>query len=74
MTSLDAVTHPELEETLKLIAERPRCLTLKQIATGANVQLHWLTYFARGKIPEPGFNRVMRVRDFLRTHPELKKD
>src|SRR5687768_1253989 len=42
MTSLDAASHPELQETLNLIAKRPRTLTLKQIADGANVQLHWL--------------------------------
>lgn len=66
MTSLDVATHPELDETLKLLTNRPRTLTLEAIAEGACVSIGWLGQFARNKIPDPSFNRVMRVRDFMR--------
>lgn len=74
MTSLDVASHPELNETLKLLTDRPRSLTLEAIAEGANVTVGWLGTFARGKIPDPSFNRVMRVRDFLRNYSEPNKD
>lgn len=66
MTSLDVATHPELTETLDLLKNRPRTLTLEAIAEGASVSPGWLGHFARNLIPDPSFNRVMRVRDFLR--------
>lgn len=70
MTSLDVATHPELQETLNLLANRPRTLTLEAVAEGANVTLGWLSMFSRGKIDDPSFNRVMRVRDFLQSHKD----
>lgn len=66
MTSHDVATHPELTETLNLLANRPRTLTIEAIAEGASVSVGWLSQFARNKIPDPSFNRVMRVRDFMR--------
>lgn len=74
MTSLDAALHPELQETLKLIDKRPHNLTVKMIAEATDVSVHWLRLLIRGKIPDPSFNRVMRVRDFLRSHPLMQKD
>lgn len=74
MTSLDVATHPELDETLKLLTNRPRTLTLEAIAEGANVSVGWLGQFARNKIPDPSFNRVMRVRDFMRKQSNESKD
>lgn len=65
MTSFDVASHPELDETLKLLKNRPRALTLEVIAEGANVSLGWLGQFSRNLIPDPSFNRVMRVRDFM---------
>ncbi len=66
MTSLDVASHPELTETLNLLTNRPRTLTIEAIAEGASVSVGWLSQFARNKIPDPSFNRVMRVRDFMR--------
>lgn len=74
MTSLDVATHPELTETLKLLANRPRTLTLEAVADGANVSVGWLSHFARGKIDDPSFNRVMRVRDFMRQQTTEPKE
>jgi hypothetical protein len=74
MTSLDAATHPELQELLKLIDKRPHDVTIKLIAEGTDVSVHWLRLLIRGKIPDPSFNRVMRVRDYLRSHPKMPKD
>jgi hypothetical protein len=74
MTSLDASTHPELIEVLGLIDKRPHDLTLKIIAEETDVGVHWLRLLIRGKIADPSFNRVMRVRDFLRSHPKMPKD
>ncbi|URA06963.1 putative helix-turn-helix domain protein [Xanthomonas phage Pfeifenkraut] len=74
MTSLDVATHPELTETLNLLTKRPRTLTLEAVAEGANVSFGWLSQFARNKIPDPSFNRVMRVRDFLRKQATEAKE
>jgi len=74
MGSFDVASHPELNETLKLLTDRPRSLTLEMVAEGANVTCAWLGMFARGKIADPSFNRVMRVRDFLRSINETNKD
>lgn len=74
MTSLDVASHPELQETLNLLANRPRNLTLEAVAEAANVSMGWLSQFARGKIPDPSFNRVMRVRDCLRNFNDSNKE
>lgn len=70
MTSFDVATHPELQDTLNLLTNRPRNLTLEAIAEGASVSLGWLSQFSRNRIPDPSFNRVMRVRDFLKTQQQ----
>jgi hypothetical protein len=66
--------HPELQETLKLIDKRPHDLTIKVIAEATDVSVHWLRLLIRGKISDPSFNRIMRVRDYLRSHPKMPKD
>jgi len=74
MTSLDVATHPELTETLNLLKNRPRTLTLEAIAEGSSVSVGWLGQFARNLIPDPSFNRVMRVRDFMRKQSSESKE
>lgn len=55
-------------ETLTLLRNRPRCLTLEEIGKRANVTIHWLERLSQGKINEPGIHKVERVYAFLKTY------
>ena len=46
------------QAVLRLIEERPRIVTLKDIADGADVPLAWLKTFAAGNISDPSVNRI----------------
>ncbi|WP_139020493.1 hypothetical protein [Citromicrobium sp. JLT1363] len=54
----DTYTPRLRAKVLKIIEERPRTVTLKDIAEGADVPLAWLKTFAAGNIGDPSVNRV----------------
>lgn len=67
MAAQESPFHIELQAVIDSIVKRPRTLTLEMIAEGADVSTNWLSTLSRGNIPDPSFNRVMRVRDYLRS-------
>lgn len=54
-----------LDQTLELLANRPKDLTLRQIAEGAKVDFEWLSKFSRELIDDPGVKKVQAVHDFM---------
>ena len=53
------------QAVLRLIEERPRIVTLKDIADGADVPLAWLKTFAAGNIRDPSVNRIEVLYGYL---------
>lgn len=69
-----ARVHPELVETLDLLKQRPRSLTLEKIASDNEVSEAWLGQVINGTIKDPGFNRVAKLRDYMRKCKPNGKD
>lgn len=44
------------------------------VATGADVSYSWLTKFANGRIDNPAYFTLIRLRDFLKTGKPQKAD
>lgn len=62
--------NPKLrDKVLDLLANRPRNVTLKDIATGADVPEAWLKVFAAGRIADPSVNRVEVLYNYLNGKP-----
>jgi len=51
--------------TRDALINRPRSLTLQQIARDTGIQLHWLHSFSRGVSAEPGVCRVETLYMYL---------
>lgn len=60
-----APSGPLLDRTLYLVINRPRTITLEEIAGPAHVSVPWISRFANGHIKDPGVNAVQRVHDVL---------
>ena len=54
-----------LEQTNRLLNNRPHWLTLKQISKATDLNYGWLKAFARGEINEPSVNKVQTLNDHL---------
>lgn len=52
-------------QTVTLLQNRPRTLTLEKIADEANVNYHWLARLSRDAIEEPGVNKIAKVFQYL---------
>lgn len=62
--------EPKLrDKVLDMLANRPRNVTLKDIAKGADVPEPWLKTFAAGRIPDPSVNRVEVLYNYLNGKP-----
>lgn len=44
----------------------------KRIADGSGVSYSWISQFARGRIPNPGYATLTKLREYLKSAP--KKD
>lgn len=55
-----------LEFTIQLLIERPRKLTLVQIAEKIEVSVSWLDALIAGRIQEPSVNSIQRLYEFLK--------
>ena len=73
MISIPIRVHPDLTETLLLYNNRHRDLTALIVAEGADVTASWLSQFSRGKIDDPSFSKVMRLREFLKADIEKRE-
>ena len=49
--------------TMNLLRRDPRML--KEIAVGADVNLHWLSKFKQGRFSNPGVRTIERLHNFL---------
>lgn len=49
------------ERTLDLVRNRPPSLTLKTLASEADVNYDWLKSFVTGRIPSPGVDNVEKL-------------
>ena len=63
--------HPDFpsetkEETIRLLNDRPRTLTLAKIAEATGLSTNWLTMFGRGRITHAGIGRVEALNRFLK--------
>lgn len=54
-----------LEETIKLLNERDRSLTIKIIAADLNFSISWLHKLAQNNIPNPGVNQIIKLHNYL---------
>lgn len=54
-----------LNETLKLLRDRPRHLTYLIIANSTGISVRWLTSLICGDIKDPGINRIAVLHDYL---------
>lgn len=67
-----------LAHTRELLQNRPRSVTLAQVAEGADVSIHWLSVVIRNPKPgedtDPGVKRVQRVYEFLTNQPLLNSE
>jgi hypothetical protein len=61
------------DKTLKLLADLPRNVTLKEVAEACDLNLSWLSAFARGEIEHPSVNRIECLYEHL-TGRKLKVD
>ena len=52
-------------KTVELLKNRPRTLTLEQIAADTKIDIAWLWKFSAGKIKGPSVNRVEVLRNYL---------
>ena len=57
-----------LEETERLLASRPRDMSLADIAKATGLSAAWLSQFSRGVSPNPGILQVWKLREYLRQH------
>lgn len=57
------------EKTRQMLAERPRTLTLEELAARLDVSVNWLSMFSRGAILNPGVNTIQRLYDLLAERP-----
>lgn len=54
-------------ETLILLKNRPRILTLADIEEATGIAVGWLQMFSAGKIPDPSVNRIEVLNAFLKS-------
>ena len=59
------MTQSLFEQTLKLIKHRPASVSIKQIARDTGISYNWLSSFHQEKIPDPKFNRLQTLHDYL---------
>ncbi len=57
------------EITLKLLINRPRTITLPEIAAAIDVSQSWLNGIISGRIGDPGVNAVERLYSYLTGKP-----
>lgn len=57
------------EKTLDLVQNRPRSVTLADLAKRVRVSVSWMGKFAQGLIPNPGVNTVQKIYDALSEKP-----
>jgi hypothetical protein len=57
------------DKVLTLLEERPRSLTLKDVAEGSGLPEAWLKSFASRKINDPSVNRVETLYTYLTGKP-----
>jgi predicted transcriptional regulator len=62
-TSLEA--HEWLKKTRTLIANRPRSVSLQDLAEVAGASEAWIKKMTRGEIKDPSVNKVGAIFDFL---------
>jgi transcriptional regulator with XRE-family HTH domain len=53
------------EETRELLRSRPAYIKLKEIADKTNIGSSWLSEFSRGKINDPGFEKIAKLYNYL---------
>ena len=64
------MNEPKLRaKVLELLDNRPRTVTLKDIAEGSGLPEAWLKTFAAGKIADPSVNRVETLYTYLTGKP-----
>lgn len=59
------------EYVRQLVKDRPRGLTIEELAAKANVSTTWLSSFIAGKTPNPGVNQIETLFNLL-SDEELK--
>jgi transcriptional regulator with XRE-family HTH domain len=57
--------HPQFLDTLRMLKNRPRNLTIEKIAEDCDFTASWLQQLAQGNIFDPSINKVLRLRDYL---------
>lgn len=55
-----------LDCTIQLLIDRPRKLTLPQVAESIDVSESWLDALIAGRISEPSVNSIQRLYEFLK--------
>ena len=61
------ITVPSLESIREVIRNRPRRMELTHIAEKTDVSVDWLNKLIAGDIPNPGYNRIKAVVDYVTT-------
>ena len=64
--------HPDLVEVIEAVKDRPARITLEKFAELADVNLRWLQDLIAGKIKDPSFVRVARVRNCIESFAPKK--
>lgn len=54
-----------MAETLRLLKNRPKDLTLPDIEKATQIPFYWLRKFTSGEIKDPSVNRVQRLYEYL---------
>lgn len=57
--------------TVSLLRNRPRSVTLEQVAEGAQVKKSWLSALLAGDFDDPSANRIQRLYEYLAEKPLL---
>ena len=54
-----------IEQTLKLLQDRPSRISLKDISKATGLKRGWLSMFHQGKITNPSFLTLQTLRNYL---------
>lgn len=56
---------PYIKIVLKKLTNRPHPLTLRQIEKDTGLNRMWLSLFARGKIDDPSYTKIVTLDSYL---------
>src|SRR5262245_52744580 len=66
MTTTPALPMPTIAEIRELIVNRPRRITLEDVAKAADASVSWVSQLLNGQIEEPAYNKIAGIYQYLK--------